>query len=459
MLKAKKYISTALLLLLTVLVIVFPLVSGVGTAHALTIEAEGYTDVLFDLKKDEAFNENLYPLKRNDYSLQVLGIAESSDKELFVYVYQPSGDARNLSATSINISKGYKTLKFVNYKLTLLNSNKTFYKYKVDDFVVEDASVRYYDITGIYRAWNEDYDDELDNGNTISEVVFNVSRLYRFENKDGKIVVDDKKTDTIKILSKYVGFVRYYDGFKFSRTACDSHYVAFSTDMPIDTLQSADVYYTSQSFYCYEHGNQHLETYGAKMEHYATVTSEQTVRYDTDGLWNVGTINRDRIVKVDDFLANENINCMFSYGIFGVATGSLMSQTAINELKEHKWVIRFAETPYSNGYVTAVSPMKETYLEILGDVSILRLEGESDGKPFNLGVIDNKQTGSRKPDNNWFLEIAGGLKDFWGWLLVLVAVLAGIVVIVVICWVIRIIVKPIKAIDKTVKAVKKKNKR
>ena len=63
-----------------------------------------YTGVLEDLCKDENFTTTLYPTKSNDYSLQVIQIAESTGKELFVYVYQPSGQAKNLCASSINIS-------------------------------------------------------------------------------------------------------------------------------------------------------------------------------------------------------------------------------------------------------------------------------------------------------------------------------------------------------------------
>lgn len=35
----------------------------------------------------------------------------------------------------------------------------------------------------------------------------------------------------------------------------------------------------------------------------------------------------------------------------------------------------------------------------MGDVTILRLKFETDGVTYNLGVIDNKQTGSDKPSN------------------------------------------------------------
>lgn len=45
--------------------------------------------VLEDLSKDVSFNTENYPSNAKDYSLSVMQLAESTDKELFVYVYQP----------------------------------------------------------------------------------------------------------------------------------------------------------------------------------------------------------------------------------------------------------------------------------------------------------------------------------------------------------------------------------
>ena len=54
--------------------------------------------------------------------------------------------------------------------------------------------------------------------------------------------------ETIVVTDKFVGFVRYKDGFKLYVGACDSDFVAFNTDKPIDKLLEADVYYTTQSY-------------------------------------------------------------------------------------------------------------------------------------------------------------------------------------------------------------------
>ena len=64
------------------------------------------SEVISELEFDKNFSVELYPSVNNDFSFQVLTIAESSDKSLFLYVYQPSHFVKDLIATSVNISTG-----------------------------------------------------------------------------------------------------------------------------------------------------------------------------------------------------------------------------------------------------------------------------------------------------------------------------------------------------------------
>ena len=130
-------------------------------------ESITYSNVLDDLKKDTSFNPDNYPLKTDDYSLQIIQLAESVDKELFVYVYQPSGQAKDFKASSINISTTINDeISYYNYKLERLNSSGVFYKYKVVGLTVKDESVRYYAISSIYRPFDESIDKQASGGNT-----------------------------------------------------------------------------------------------------------------------------------------------------------------------------------------------------------------------------------------------------------------------------------------------------
>ena len=62
------------------------------------------SNVLTDLQKDQSFDPANYPVDNSDFSVYLFQIAETSDRELLVYVYQPSGTVKNLRATSLSMS-------------------------------------------------------------------------------------------------------------------------------------------------------------------------------------------------------------------------------------------------------------------------------------------------------------------------------------------------------------------
>ena len=94
-----KYILAAAAFIL--LAAITALSSGAQFARAA---ASSYSDVLDDLRKDTAFDVEEYPTIKGDNSLQVIQIAESTDSELFIYVYHPSAD-KQTKATTISIAE------------------------------------------------------------------------------------------------------------------------------------------------------------------------------------------------------------------------------------------------------------------------------------------------------------------------------------------------------------------
>lgn len=128
--KSNRFLLAALAFLLAFCT-VFTAVQSIAYAES------GYSGVLDDLQKDDSFDESHYPVIADDYSLKLIQIAESVDGELFLYVYQPSGQAKNLIASSINISTTINDeISYRNYKVRLLSSSGVFYKYIVQDFGV-----------------------------------------------------------------------------------------------------------------------------------------------------------------------------------------------------------------------------------------------------------------------------------------------------------------------------------
>lgn len=451
---------------LAVMLLAFVLgISAVITAAQVPVIAKAestvtYTNVLEDLQRDSSFSKENYPEKATDYSLQLIQLAESSDKELFVYVYQPSGQLKGLVASSINISTTVNdAVSYHNYKLELLNSDGVFFKYKVSDFVVKDDAVRYYAITSVYRKWDKTIDPATGNDNTVTEVNYNVSKQYAFGTINGKPYVNCVDIDTIVVTDKFVGFVRYENGFTLYNSACDSHFVAFNTDKPIDKLLEADVYYTTQSYnWNWTAFVGEKETFGTKQDNYSYLKYTDKVEHTGEG-WFAGTYKWDRIQTVDDFISGENRENIFHGAVLDVKVSTKLTDSALNELKGKKWVLRFTETAYSFTPDYTGTGSQYSSSTVVGDVTILRLKFETDGITYNLGTIDNKQTGIKDPSNKTDIDVSQndtGKKLAALIMLILAIILLAPVLPYIFKAVVWIVMLPINGIVALIKAIKRK---
>ena len=410
--------------------------------------------VLEDLSKDASFKAENYPSNAKDYSLSVMQLAESTDKELFVYVYQPSGD--KVKASSVNISTTINDdISFFNYSLELLNFEGTLFKYKVANFEVKKDPVRYYAISSIYRPFDAGVGDKKSGNNTINEVNYAVNRQYCFGEINGKPYVNCVDIETIVITDKFVGFVRYKDGFKLYVGSCDSHFVAFNTDKPIDKLLEADVYYTSQPYsWLFALGIGENETFGDKKDNYAYLKYTDKVEHTGDGFF-AGTYKWDRIQTVDDFINGENREDVYHGAVLDVKVSSKLTDEALNELKGKKWVLRFVETSYTLS--SGANGSTSTKSTLIGNVTILRLKFETDGITYNLGVIDNKQTGSTEPSNSTDIKVepnATGKGILYLILFVLLLVMLAPLLPYILNAVVFIVSLPIKLVSEIARLIK-----
>lgn len=409
----QKVIKTALkiacFVLLSVLIVFTALIDVYGVTYA-SAEVDSGSAVLDDLNKAENFDVSYYPEgspeDKNYYSLDVIQIAESTDKELLIYVYQPSGQAKSLTASSINISRTIDdAISYYNFKLTLLNSNGVFFKYRVDNLTVFSTDVRYYVISAIYRPFDKTIDKQADNNNVVTEVDYKVGKQYCFGKLNGKDICNVVEVETIEITDKFVGFVRYSDGHNwwgYQWPSCDSHFVAFNTDKPIDRLLEADVYYSYQSCHSgtdtYDRNtNEFVKVFGDKQDGYAYLTYDQKVEH-TGEQWGAGTYKWKRIETVEDFIAeNDLTQNVYSGAIIDVNVANKITDEGKEALKGKKWLLRFVETDYlfeSEGSMAHGTYKFKSDTTNVGDVTILRLKFEYDGLTYNLGTVDNKQTGS-----------------------------------------------------------------
>lgn len=458
----KILISLSMFLLTLIMLFATFAVSGIDKVHAENVSAS--SNVLDDLESDENFNAANYPLVEQFHNLYVLTIAESVNDELFIYVYQPSGDYHNFCASYINMSTGIHDLNFNIYELEYLNHFNVFYKYKVVGFSVSAESERNYEIASIYRPWDEDIDEPSDDGNTISNVAYNVGKLFVFNDVGGETNVSCFETETVEITDKYVGFVRYGDGYTGSpglgglswhAPGTDSHFIAFSTDKDIDNLYEATVYYGTQTF-----KNIQTKSFGAVLSEEKTwseidspiitnLTYTDVVTVETPVGLSKYSYSFERIQTVDEFINTENREFIYDMGLFTIEEQYKISDEGLENLKDKDWVLRFVETPYIDETTGANMASQFRHLEhtVVSDVTILRLKFDIDGVVYDVGAVDNMQTGDGQPDNDHSVEITSGgwLTDalerilkiiFW----VIIAIL--IIGLVVICWpVISVILK------------------
>lgn len=382
-----KYIT--LIIALLFIQISSGVVGGGRISFAADTTFSKYSNVLDDLKKDETFNILNYPIKSNDYSLQVIQIAESTTGELFVYVYQPSQRVKLFAATEINMSLSETIDGTKLYGLTLINSSGVFGKYKVNDFEVDSDVLRYYNITSIFREWVEGIDKETGNDNEKNAVAFPVGKRFEAITLDGKVLYHCTEKEVVEIKNPYHDFIRYPNGFKFFPDSSDGHYIAFSTDWDIDRLIEADVYYKSQVILM-------NNPYGDPVDNTVTLSEIDEASNKADG-WFAVKHTWNRIESVKEFIKTETLS---------------PETEAI--VKNRQWVLRFCETTYSvfkgtNGLGNFVSRTD------ISEVSVLRLQFEKDGVIYNLGAVSDKVTGDDKPGNKP-PSTAGDKMNFWQWL-------------------------------------------
>lgn len=378
-----------------------------------------YSDVLTDLQKAENFNASIYPSIDKDYSLEVIQIAESTDDELLVYVYQPSADKGNIKATTLSMSVvDGPDINPTLFDLEFLNSNGVFYKYRVKNFTVPQDDTRIYSIVSIFRSFIAGVDEEAGNDNTISEVPFKVAKEYTFYS--GQDSYQMEVLDVVEIVDKFVGYVLTSTDSVLLETDSIwnvkqswyvqkySYFVAFSTNKDIDKLLEAQIFYVKQKAGHYKEYSLTPRDdvyFGPHENHSTTITSDQRLAYTTGALWWKEDKVVNRIQTVDEFVSSvEYSSSICSGAILDVSMGSTLTDEGKEALKNKQWVVRFADIENwhyfdMNGIFDIVSGVS------VGDVSILRLKFETGGKIYNLGVVDNKQTGSDKPVNEDAYEI------------------------------------------------------
>ncbi len=357
------------------------------------------TDALTDLSKDENFDKDSFPVKENDYSLELITISETTDKNLNIYIYQPSGNT-DVIAKKVRIAFGNKSTTFSDYDLILLNQTGVFQKYQLKDYTVSDDTVRYYSIVSFLR---NPIGDEVNgaNGNTVSLVPFSVGKYFTIKTDGSSLSVSVEDLEIIEIDqdSKYVGFMRYpAGGLSLIDYSADVHFVAFSTNKEIEYLKEVEISY-KQQYREWGSSTTSYESFGSVEERNSIISIDNNFSWTGKG-WFANDYSWNTIEKSSDFISNEETPKIYSKGIVDSVVESEIDELAKDTISKTQWVVRFALTEYSYKVTHTANFMHHDYTAtIVSDVTILRLAFTTNGIDYNLGVVDGYQTGDLTPDN------------------------------------------------------------
>lgn len=405
-----------------------------------------YTSVLEDLQRDNSFDISKYPENEKDFSMSLIQLAESSDQELFVYVYQPAVSVKKLIATTIRMSTTEKTTHWTDYKLRLVSLEGTLQKYVVCDFKVSISEIRYYDIVCFHRNWDSSIDPDPGNDNTTNEQVVEVSRRWVFYTEDGELKSDYEGTDVVTITDKLVGYVRYQTPNNWLGRACDSFFVAFSTNYNIDSLRDVDIEWQYRTYLKTTKKDTIGINPGGNMGTEIPGVSEGNTTYSY-GDWQKGS--KTVYSHIEKEIA---VGLLFKkiYKINEIETSSYflsdkknmgISQSVWNYIEKSQWVLNFFSADFRN-WSDAIGVVSTADYESgmrVSSVTLLRLKFDVNGKGYNLGVVDNKQQGSDNPINST-------KKKGWPWWVYLIIAILSMPVILFVFYILSLIMPFLKPV-------------
>ncbi len=415
------------------IVMLLSVVLSIGSPSMAFADSSMTSSVLEDLRQDKSFEIGHYPINNKDYSIKVIQVAESVDGFLLIYTYQPSNNKEPLDVTKVNMSLSQEVGDTTLYDLTLLSRNGVFSKYKVEGLTVGSQSIRYYNITSVYRDWVASIDKPADNDNTVNGVAYSVGQLWSARSVSGNVVYDMSETEVIVITEQMIGSRRYYDGFRWENSpSCDSHFLAFSCDHSIDKLLSAKIEFDTNEYKEFKGGLFTKDSYEISdaVHHIVNLYDYQVASNDGSG-WFGEYKEWHRMSSMTDFIKE--------VGIEGDDK---------KMLEQYDWILNFYESSYvcefgGKDFIialfsswAAIRDARTSRFEKVSNVSLLRLSFEYDGQIYDLGVVSNTQTGSNKPMNGngsfdllaWLEEKTGIPKGVWiaGVVLIILAILMPI---------------------------------
>ena len=385
------------------------------------------SDPLEDFTNCPEFNASDYPENLYDFSLSVYQIAESTDDNLYIYVYRPSGSTQDYEAKYINMCVNDPSLRSPSYKLydlKLVENSGVFDKYLVKGFKVSNDSYRYYNIAAIYRLYDSNVDSSYETVDYTRCKGYPVAQTWCAYYEGGALKYEMAKLDIVEIDITATGIIRYSEGFKLYTDKCDSHYVAFNVEnYNVDMIYDADITYSISNYaitFDLSTGQSYTSPLGVEGPFNETLSSSDTGSNEGKGLakkyiWN-------RISTVDEFISEvEN------------SQNDGFSEAELTGLADAEFVFRFTETDYerSTGLGSTV-----TKYSVTDNFGILRLHFLSEGQTYNLGCVsdlvgtDNIPEGEVTPGDNIQNIVEEAFEEAGEDYLGLILIIGGIIILI-----------------------------
>lgn len=366
----KQVKNGSLCVLLVLLLLVLVLVSGWSILPAFA-DTEQYTGVLDDLQTDSAFNISDWDNAQLHPDTELMQIAESTDRQLFIYVHIV-GDDLGFEKIVFNTSMVFAELDFRSYEIELVSSESGFYKYIVKDYKTPQDDYHTYSITRLEYP----VDSPVQGTQQKTYEYYPVEQIWTVRKNGSKVEYSYEYMKTIKITDKYVGshndgVMDYLMGTQYSSWT-DTFYIAFSTDLLIENLIEAQIEYSIDTA-----SVQGVVFKGDKLFN-VVINCDEVSKFEQDTKttwwfvsWKTGTEKRSfrSILKPDDFKKNT-----------GITVPKRKDGSSFD------WVVTF----YNHTETFDWPGEKVVCWSVPSDTTILRLKFETDGVCYNLGVLDNR---------------------------------------------------------------------
>ncbi len=447
-----KILKICNLIAIAVLAVLLCLFGVFGAVSSTVVYAETSAEVLQDLRKDKDFNENDYPYVSDDYGLHVIQIAESSNKELFVYAYQPCHDTYDLIGTKISISYGYSlngaglTPKL--YNLKLLSTSGTLDKYHVEGFTVPNDGDRYYNIVEIFRMVNTDI-DEIDESFPKTDIAYSVGQQWYVCDLNGSKHYEMNTFNTLYVETVFNGNFTFSDGLTWkdlihTQEPKDCWFYCFSVeDYVIKHIYDADLNYSIRDVRdTYGYGDHTLTYSNERLNQVVRLKDSDKMTYISPGL-GAPDLEWNRILSAEEFIK------------IAESQGAKISDTQREKIKSSQWVFTYLETErtedkYGSSMTGGVHHI-DNYEDVY-DVGLLRLHfQDTSGNYYDLGVVNDLTDPDNIADGRTETDLLKAFGEFWE---MFVKAIGLILFVVLLCVLINFI-KPVKDIFKFVfKAIK-----